>query len=288
MPQGQVYDPMTKQLVTIEQAQELIRQRGGGMTPGNKSLAVENPLNKDQRVGVSLPPMAADDANDIFNAAGQGAGIVAQFTPAGKTMKGAMAVPALVDMVMQLLTTGSVDPMRVGVNAGLGAVGKGVGNAVEGIGNVGKSKILKSLHLPANEVTDSTIEMMPKLAMQEGARLTKGSEAAIRAKGERTGLEGLKELADAMGASRRADAVGPSRDTGWLNEAIMNIVRRPKRQMAIGQAMANPFGVSTNNVIAPGAEASTRALMTLLASQMDAGEEPPMETSRGPRRRSQQ
>lgn len=284
---GQVYDPITKKVVTVEQAKELMRQRSGGEQVG-ASLGVENPLNDDQSMGFALPPVASNDAQEVLNAFPQIGGMIAQFTPAGRTMKGAMAVPALVDMVMQLLSKGDVDLGNTAVNAGMGAVGKGVGNTLAGIGNVGKSKILKSLGIPANEATDATVEMMPKLAMEEGARLTKSSEAAIRAKGNNTGAMGLVELADAMGKSRRADAVGPARDSAWINEVMVNLVRNPRRQMAVGQAMANPFGVNMTDKIAPTGEISTRALMALLASQMGADEEPPMETSRGPRRRPQE
>ena len=294
MAQGQVYDPLTKKTLTIDEAQQIMRERGGSMTGTGEGLdaakiGIQNPLVEDQFVGLDLGSKAAAGqvGADIARALPQVAGMAAQFTPVGKTYKGAMAVPALVDMVMQLIQTGTVDPTQVGVNAGMGAFGKGVGGFMEGVGKVGDAKILKSLSIPANEATDAGIEMLPKLAKREGARLTKESEAAIRAKGQATGAGGLEELADYMGKSRRADAVGPSRDSAWLNEAIMNIVRNPRRQMRVGQAMANPFGVDTGKVLAPSAEAGTRALMAFLASQGDAGGEMPMETSRGPRRRSQ-
>ena len=294
MAQGQVYDPLTKRTLTIEEAQQIMRERGGSMTGTGEGLdaakvGFQNPLVDDQFVGVDLgsKAMAGKVGSEAARALPQIAGMAAQFTPVGKTYKGAMVVPALVDMVMQLIQTGTVDPTQVGVNAGMGAFAKGVGNTVAGVGKIGDAKILKSLSIPANEATDAGIEMFPKLAKREGARLTKESEAAIRAKGQATGAGGLEELADYMGKSRRADAVGPSRDSAWLNEALMNIVRNPRRQMRVGQALANPFGVDTGKVVAPTAEASTRALMALLASQGGAGEEPPMETSRGPRRRSQ-
>ncbi len=70
--------------------------------------------------------------------------------------------------------------------------------------------------------------------------------------------------------------------TFWPQEVAANVARRkPGRTMAMGKGLARV------GQAAPGAELSTRALMALLASQSGAGDEQPMETSRGPRRRSQ-
>ena len=90
-----------------------------------------------------------------------------------------------------------------------------------------------------------------------------------------------------MGHARRSGAVAPSRDTGWFNEFIMNAIRRPSRQMSMGQKFANPFGIDTKSELAPALE---QAIKALAASYMAGGapdEELALETSRGPVRRSQ-
>ena len=279
--QGGVYDPASGKVITIDEARAKV---GGG---GQLGFEVGN-----QSFGVDLPPVPGDDANDMLSAFPQLAGILASLTPQGRTLKGAAGVPAILDAVIQAITkgVGNVDPVQSGAQAAMGLVGHGVGKGVGAVGNMGESKILRSLNLTGDMVNDASIKALPKMAIKEGARLTEASEAAIRNKAKNTASGGLEELADAMGQSRRSAAVAPSRTTFWPNEMAANYLREPSRQMAMGQNMVKPLGLAgTREVLAPTAETGVRALLALLASQMGGGEseEPALETSRGPRRRGQ-
>ena len=249
--------------------------------PQRGTLAVTNPMNRDQSVGFNLPPVEGEDASDMLKAFPQLAGLIAQFTPASRMgFTGAAGVPAAVEMLRQVFSGEDIDPMDIGMQGLMGVTGHGVGRALSGIEKAGGDKIVKSLGLPA-DTPDAAIDMHRNLARREGARITREGEDAIRAKAQRTGLGGLDELADSMSAARRADEVAPSRTTFWPNEAAANFLRRPHRQMAVGQAM------SKAGPLAKPSEAVLRALMAL-ASAMGADEgeaEPPLETSRGPRRR---
>ena len=248
--------------------------------PQRGTLAVTNPMNRDQSVGFNLPPVAGEDATDILKAFPQLAGLIAQFTPASRMgFTGAAGVPAAVEMLRQIFSGEDIDLIDAGEQGLMGVAGHGVGRALSGIEKAGGDKIVKSLGLPA-DTPDAAIDMHRNLARREGARITREGEDAIRAKAQRTGLGGLDELADSMSAARRADEVAPSRTTFWPNEAAANFLRRPHRQMAVGQAM------SKAGPLAKPSEAVLRALMALASAMGAEGEaEPPLETSRGPRRR---
>jgi len=242
----------------------------------------------DKFAGVELPPGSGEAGADILRGIPQVAGMLAALVPQGRGLKAATAIPAIIDAVMQAVTKGplNVDPMQSATQGAIGAGARMVGKGAEWAGDLGDSKILRSLRLNPSETTDASITMLPKLAKEEGARLTKASEGAIRRKAQQTGAGGLEELADAMGKSRRGEAVAPSRDSGWLNEIVMNFLRRPHRQMAMGQALSNPFGVDMKSKIAPLLEQAIRgSAAQYMGGQPD--DEPPMETSRGPRRRGQ-
>ena len=238
---------------------------------GNLGLDAGN-----QRMGVSLPPMDQGSATNALRAIPQAAGMVAQFTPLGKAGYAAnAAVPSIIEVIRQVLSGEPIDPVSVGAQGAMGAGSRLAGRAVEGVGNMGIDKILKALGL-GSDATDASITMLPKLAVQEGARLTKASEGAIRNKAVNTASGGLEELADQMGTARRAAEVAPSRITFWPQEAAANYLRDPRRQMAMGQNMVSPFGLAdTKTQIAPTVEAMLRAALAERS------------TKQGPRRRGQ-
>ena len=287
MAQGQkIYDPVTKTVVTLDDAQQIMQERGAS---GGGDLTIRNPLSNDQQVGFDLPPVAGEDASAMLQAFPQIAGILAQFTPPGRSMAGAVGIPAVIDMIIQAVTkgVGEVDPMQTAVQGAFGGMGRTGGNAMRWLGDAGEEKILKALNLTGDFVNDTSIKVLPKLAIREGAQLTEPGVKKVADKAARTGLGGLEELADAMGQARRRDLVAPARTTFWPNEMAANWLRKAPRQMAMGQRMVAPIpGVGSREVLAPTTEASIKALMALVAGQIGAGdEEPPLETSRGPRRR---
>lgn len=293
---GQVYDPLTKKVLTIEQAQALMKERGGAMIGTGTGVdaakvGFQGPLD-DQFAGLDLGSKAAAGkvGSEMLLAAPQIAGMVAQFFPmgkaVGKTYRGAMAVPALVDAVMQMIEQGTlnpldVNPVQAAVQGMAGGFGKSVGGAIGKALPAGKSLIRRSLDVPEEMQNRAAEEMLPNLVIKEGAKLTREGVDAVANKAAQTGAGGLQDLAEVMERARLKGEFAPPRMTLWPQEAVANIARKPARTMGIGKTLARV------GKTAPGAELSTRALMALLASQADAGAEPPMETSRGPRRRSQ-
>ena len=297
MAQGQVYDPLTKRTLTIEEAQQIMRERGGSMSGTGEGLdaakiGIQNPLVEDQFVGFDLGSKAAAGkvGSEAMRASGQIAGMLAQFLPQGKALgasyKGAMTVPTLVDLVMQMIEKETlnpleVDPVRSGVNAAAGGFSKAVGNTIARAKPAGESFIRKSLAVPDDMQNRAAETMLPKLVLQENAKMTREGVDAIADKAARTSAGGMQDLAEVMERARLKGEFEPLRLTLWPQEAGTNLARRPPRTMGLGKKLARV------GQAAPAAELSTRALMALLASQGGAGDEPPMETSRGPRRRSQ-
>jgi hypothetical protein len=245
----------------------------------------------DEQFGLSLPPVPKGDAEQMLDAIPQLAGLLAQFSPLGKTYKGAAGVPAFVDMVMQLMQGGGdvsqIDPTQTALHAAGGVGGKAVGDVIGGVGQMGKDKILRSLNLSGDLKNEAAEEMLPRLAMRERAQMTKPGIQAIRDKAAATGAGGLEDLADAMGKSRLDAATAKTKTTFWPNELLSNFLNQPARQMALGQSMAQPFGVNTSETLAPVGEASVRAFMAWIASQLGESQAAPPAPPGGPRRRSQ-
>lgn len=252
------------------------------------SLSIKGPMD-GQSVGFGLPPVPKEGAEQILDAFPQIAGLIAQFTPLGKGYKGAAGVPAVIDAIMQALESGGdltkINPLEIGMHAAGGVVGKGAGDVIGGVGRMGEEKILRSLNLSGKLKNESAEEMLPKLAMREKAQITKPGVQAIRDKAAATGSGGLEELGEAMGKSRLDAATAKTKTTFWPNELLSNFLNQPARQMAAGQAMAQPFGVNTAETLAPGGEAGVRALLAYIASQLGGGAQPPVEAPSGPQRR---
>ena len=256
-------------------------QQGRGSREQSGSLGIGNPMG-DESVGFNLPPVAGGDASAILKAFPQLAGLIASFTTQGKSLKMAAGVPSVVDIIMQaagLTGDGDIDPVHAAGQGAMGVGGKWTGDLIGGISRQGGEKVIKALGLGA-DATDPQMKMLKKLALEENARLTEGSEAAIRGKGQATAAQGYTQLADAMGVARRADARAPARMTLWPQEAAANYLRRAPRQMAMGQTMAKAGAAAM--------PAETALRLALAALQARTGAEPPMATSRGTRRRSGQ
>lgn len=242
--------------------------------PRGGTLSVENPMNRQQSVGVSLPPVDPTDAEHIINAIPQAAGMAAQFTPVGKGMTGAMAVPALIEAAIEMVRDGKLNPLDIAGQATLGAVGKGAGNAVEGVGKMGVEKVLKALDLPGVGLDNmNSIKILPKIAIQEGAKMTEAGVNAAKSRAAATGSGVLDELAQALESAYLKAKTAPARMTFWPQEALANFFRTGPRQLKMGQMMSQAQGAG------PSAEAITRALETY--------QQGTTENVRGPRRRGQ-
>jgi hypothetical protein len=244
-----------------------------------------------QSVGFQMPPSLptggdeSGGAQDILNAFPQIAGLLAQFTPLGKTYKGAMAVPAVVDAITRAIRGEDFDPMSAASHAVGGALGKGAGEVISGTGKIGEGLVRRSLNLSGGPyATRAGEEMLPKLALREKAKMTIPGVDAITAKAQATGSGGLDDLADALEQARLKSSLGPVGGGGGIMAVFRDLFSNP-RQMAVGSAMAQPYGVNMSETLAPMGEAGVRAFLAYLASQLgDTPAEPP--TPSGPRRRS--
>ena len=281
----QIYDPTTKRLVTVDEANQIVQSRRDG---GEDALAIRGPV-PGQQVGFQMPPSMPNEgegtggAADILNAFPQLAGIIASFTPVGKAGYTASGmVPAVVDMVQRAIRGEPFDAESAALNFAGGVAGHGVGNTLAGVGKGGAGMVRRSLGLTGgDEVLEQDI---PRRLIKEKAEMSIPGVAKIREKVDATGDPWLKEAADALAKARYKDANSPNLNAGGLTAMAGDVLLPPPRQMAIGSALTSPFGVSTEKVIAPTAETGLRALLALIASQLGMGPDEAPAAS-GPRRR---
>lgn len=266
--QGQIYDPVLKRGVTIEEAQRLVAERSAPQSNG--AMTVANPMNQNQAVGFNLPPMPEPAATDALKMFPQLAGLIAQFTPVGRTgYTGAMAVPAGIELIRQLASGEKADATKAATQGAMGAVAKFGGNTVQRVGKGGMDMIRRSLNLgdtpfAYNEVAE---QVLPNLALKEGASMTKAGVETARKRAAATGSGSLQDLSEVLEKGRYDAANSPTLSGGGLMTLITRMLDNP-RQLKIGQQMTEPFGLaSTEKTIAPGVEGAIRALMALLSGQ---------------------
>lgn len=246
-------------------------------------------------LGLQLPAGAMESAApSIVDASGQLAGLVAGMYPAGRGLKAATAIPMLVDAVMQAVTKGpsNIDIMQSAEHGAFGGGARIVGKGAELTGKVGEGKVLRAFGLEGADKTKVLADNLPRIAIREGAEMSDEGIAALRQNarktlpsGVKTTDKGMTKLADVMDKQLLTSRTSPNRMTPWIPEAASKFAGRAPRQLKMGRRMAAPFGVDMQSEIAPNLE----QLLRLLAAQHMAGgpDEPSMETSRGPVRRSQ-
>jgi len=286
-----IYDPATKKFMTA--AELNARQKAGGSLPTADDFV--GPINQTGNVGpreqaqlgftgpggqfagLSMDAGALGDVNaKVYEALPQIAGLIAQFIPALRGAKASFMIPAVVDAIEQKLQGEDFDLESALGHGALGLGAHGVGAGVGAVGNMGKSLVTKALDLPGAGFANRTAEeLLPKLAIREGAEMTIPGVDKVAGKAAATGSGGLQDLADALEHARMKSSLGPLGGGGGIMAAVRDIFS-PPRQLAAGQAMAEPFGVSTAETIAPTAEAGVRALMAWLSSQV------PQQTQRRP------
>ncbi len=286
---GGVFDPSTGTVISADQANAIVR--GGAATSGARppvTLGLDGP--GDQSFGFELPNQAdmSPDTFDGMAAIPQLAGLLASFHPALRTAKGAMAVPAVVEAITEMLQgkgISELDPTAIGGQALTGLAGHGVGATLGAVGRGGEGIVRRSMNIREPFDTRAGEAMLPKLAIREKATMTIPGVDKIADKAKATGAGGLEDLAAVLERARKESALGPNVGGGGLMAMISDIISRP-RQMAIGSAMASPFGVGTEKVLAPTAETGVRGFLTWLTSQLGDGGESAPPASAGPRRRS--
>lgn len=301
---GQVYDPVLKRMITDVEADALNEQRRQHALPDGTSVdlsggdafvgprehgffGLRNPGDdRTKDVGLDVPPMASEDATNLFAMFPQLAGLAAQFVPGGKTAS--FAVPTSVELIRQLLSGEDLNPLDAAIEGIQGFAANRVGAGVAGIGNKGRDMVTRSLALRGVNKSDKAIKELTDLAINEGAEMTQEGARAIRTAGRQTLPNGVKltskphmALADTLDAARLEAATSPNRITFWPQEALANALRQGPRELRMGRALANPVaGVSTASHLAPSVEAAMRLKLIQMA-----GNEPPLHSSRGPVRR---
>src|SRR3990167_3477906 len=274
-----VYDPSVNPngLISIEEAR-------AGTTDKTTDQTIQETFGLELPAGRWVQGAEGSGGpEDILKAFPQLAGIIASFTPVGRTYKGAAAVPAIVESVMQAIRGEGFDPGAVMSQGAMGVAGKGVGAGITRVGNAGTGMVRRALGLSGDFKNRAAEEMLPKLAIRENAKMTIPGVDKIASKAQATGAGGLEDLASVLEEARINASTSPNFNSGGLLSMITHLVDPPK-QLAIGKAMAEPLGVNTANTIAPTAETAFRALLAYLSSQLS-GETP--ERPSGPRRRSQ-
>lgn len=268
--QGQIYDPVSKRGVTVEEAQQLIAQRKGGGT-----LSVANPMNPSQSVGVSLPPIDEQSAADILKAFPQIAGFLANLVPAGKgAMATSIAAPAAVELVRQAFEGEDADMSKAATQGAMGGVARLGGGVFRAIGSGGKDMVKRSLNLGSTPFAynETAEEMLPALALKERASMTKAGVDTVRKKAQNTGLGGLEDLTEVLSKGRFDAENAPLLSGGGIMSTIASWLNNPK-QLKLGQAVAQPFGiVDTEKTVAPSVEAILRAVMASLSANQGQAE----------------
>ncbi len=272
-----IYDPETDSVISVEEANAKLSQ------PRTK-LGISGP--NGQFAGIDLPAEGVSEANaDILKALPQIAGLMAQFTPVGRAgMKGAAFVPMAVDAIQQLIHGDGFDPMRSAQEGLEGMVGHGTGKMISGIGKAGTGVVRRSLGISGDYANRTAEELLPKLAIKEGASMTKEGVDRIAAKADQTGLGLMDDLAHVLENARMNDSLGKNFQGGGVMSAIMHLISPPK-QLKIGQAMAAPFGADTEKTLAPAGEAGLRSLMAYLESLVGGSTPEPPTEAPGPQRR---
>lgn len=268
--------------------QDAIAAAGGAepaARPAGATQAVQSTL------GLQLPEQDQyqDDGRmaDILRSVPQIAGLIASFTPAGRTAKAAIGVPAGAEALMQAIRKAisgeDFDPVEMAAQGGMGLLGKGVGDVVGKVGRGGEGMVRRTLGLTdGDEVLEQEI---PKRLIKEKAEMSIPGVAKLREKADATGDPWLKEATDALAKARYKANNSPNLNAGGLMSMAGDALLPVERQMSVGSAAAAPFGVSTEKVIAPTIESAIRSLMAYLSSLGSPSDEPPPV---GPRRRSQQ
>lgn len=284
MPQDQIIYVEGKGFIPIASGQTV--QQAIAATPDRARLGVSGP--GDAFKGIDLPAEGMQSANaDILKAMPQIAGLIAQFTPVGKAgFTGSAAVPMVVDAVQQLFSGQPFDAGRMAQEGAEGVAGHGVGRTIGWLGDKGRGIARRSLNLGSGKFAGDEVaeQLIPDRLISEKAAMTRPGVAKLQEKVDATGDPWLKDAADALKDARYKADNSPNIQSGAIMAAIMHLLDPPK-QLKLGSALAEPFGVDTTKTLAPMAEGAMRTFMAALEGLMPR-ETPP--SPAGPQRRASQ
>lgn len=283
-----------------DQIRELALAQARASVPATRRLGMTGGGN--QFAGVELPSDAfGDTLAQVLRASPEMAGLLTQIIPQLRGLKGIgavatdMAIPAATELGRQFLSGEPLSGTEAATHGALG-VGAGViGSGLKAAASGGHNLIRKSLNLKGgpfayDEVAESEI---PRRLLKERAEMTIPGVAKLEEKVDATGDPWLAQATQALKKARYDTDNAPVGGSGGILAALRDFLD-PRRQMALGQKLAEPFGVK-GEYFAEGAEGLTRLLTALAASLRPersgslSGE--PMDPNRpgaGPRRRSQQ
>lgn len=235
---------------------------------------------------------------------------------------GAFAVPAATEAVRQLIGGEAMDPLAMAGEGALGVAGHGIGRGIAKVGSTGKNMVRRALFGGRPQATLKEVEGLTDLAIAEKARLVNELPKSPRIPGgdadlirravvaenagqaSRAGaLEDLSRLVgsqalrartgssvlpQALAGGGMAGVVGtaagiPAQATAAASPILGAISAHAPTRMAVGSALAAPFGASTEQTVAPAGERLFRALLSWLESQQTPT--PMSSHTAGPRRR---
>jgi hypothetical protein len=258
-----------------DKIRELALAQAQASTPNTVKLGAGTGANQfgvsmgDKFAGVTLPVGDGQAERDFLESIPQLAGLAAQFTPMGKAgYLAAGGVPAFIEMARQLLSGEEIDPVQGAMQGAGGMMAHGVGNVIKGFGDTGEGLVRRSLNIREPFKTRAAEEVLPRAAIREKAKMTIPGVDKVRDRAAATGLGSLDDLAEVMERTRLDSSLGPVGGGGGIMAALRDLISNP-RQMAVGSAMASPFGVDTAKTIAPTAEAGLRTLMAWISSLTD-------------------
>lgn len=307
-----------------EQIQEVAIQALSERALGQSQQAQDDQTVKlgigsgDNFSGIELPREGVEGANaDILKAMPQIAGLIAQFTPVGKGMRASIGVPGVAELIRQVLEGEGLDLGKAGIQGAMGGAARTFGAGIEKVGRAGKGVVRRALNLPGvgedgAAAAYDRLERLPAAAVRERASMTQSGAQRIRDKAGATPApdanlhpavrnyrngndvvtppgtteeQTLRELADVLDKGTVDAAREGNLPGGGPFTILQRFINRPK-QMAVGRAMANPFGVDTEQTIAPASEASLKTLMAYLSTLLGGGDaEAPVASPGGPKRK---
>lgn len=240
-------------------------------------LGLSNPLNQEQRVGVDLPPLSETDATAMLKAIPQAGGFIAQtMIPAGKAGYAAsVGVPMGIEMLRQLASGEDANVGEAALQGVMGGTARVGGNLLRAAGRGGMNTVRKALNIRAPFQNRVAEQVLPELAVAEKAKMTipgvddlaSRSVTIDPSTGIKTTDKAMKALSEVLERARMDNSLSPNKRSGGVFSMIRDMIDPPK-ELAIGSAAAQPFGVNTEKAIAPSVETAIRALMALVSTQM--------------------
>lgn len=292
-----VFDPASGKVVTLEEAQALVKGGGApkmqglgagdsGPVQSNAPMTLFNAPGDMPDVALNLPPMEPEMAQQIMAAVPQVAGMVATMHPALRGVKSAMLIPAVTRALVDVVVNGGeLDMNRMAEDALMGLAGHGVGKGISAVGSAGRSMVQRSLDLGGSGYLNTTAEqVLPNAAIREDAHMTPEFVKALRDKFKSTGAAVYEDLANVLESAGLKSRNSPNFNGGGMLSLIGNKLFPPETQLEVGKNLAAPMGINLvpeaagkmagTSAPAMTAEQALRSALAYVQSQMAAPSTP--------------